>query len=395
MDFSATQIKQIRQETTGTKHVIHFNNAGAALMPDAVRDAMIGYLQHESMYGGYETEAIFNIQREHTYDAIAELINANRDEIAIVGSATNAWHSAFHSLNFSAGDIILVANASYATNYISFLQLQQKIGVVIQQMPNDEVGQVDIRALENMITTEVKLIAITHIPTNSGLINPAEAIGTIANLYGIPSLLDACQSVGHIPIDVKAIGCDFLSATGRKYLRGPRGTGFLYVNQSWLTKGIQPPVLDLHSAEWVAKDKYILRKDARRFEVWEGNRAAEYALGLAIDYSLSIGMERISERLRALAATLRDKLTEIEGITVHDIGKRKGGIISFSVEGKTKQAVQKHLAQHKINVSLISSNGTLLDSQSRNLSDDLVRASVHYYNTTTEIEEFCKVIKTI
>lgn len=395
MGFSATEIKQIRQETTGTKHVIHFNNAGAALMPDAVRDAMIGYLHHESMYGGYETEATFNVQLEHTYDAIAELINANREEIAIVGNATDAWHAAFYSLNFSAGDIILVSTASYASNYISFLQLQKKVGVQIQAIPNDKFGQVDIRALESMITTEVKLIAITHIPTNSGLINPAEAIGKIANLYGIPYLLDACQSVGQIPIDVQAIGCDFLSATGRKYLRGPRGTGFLYVNQSWLDKGIQPPVLDLHSAEWVAKDKYVIRKDARRFETWEGNRAAKYGLGLAIDYTLSIGMERISERLRTLATILRDKLTEIEGITVHDIGKRKGGIVSFSIKEKTKKAVQKHLAQYKINVSLISSNGTLLDSQSRDLSDDLVRASIHYYNTTAEIEEFCKVIKMI
>ncbi len=393
MAFTASEIKEIRQETSGTKQVAHFNNAGASLMPDPVRDAMIGYLQHESMYGSYETARTFAVQLEHTYDAVAELINASKEEIALVSSATVAWNLAFQSLFFQAGDIILTSNAEYASNYINFLHLQRRAGVVIRAIPNDKHGQIDVQALDKMITPNVKLIAITHIPTNGGLINPAAAIGQVAKRHKITYLLDACQSVGQIPIDVEAIGCDFLSATGRKYLRAPRGTGFLYVKKSWLEVNIEPPTLDLHAAEWVSKNKYIIRPDARRFESWESNLAGKYGLGLAIDYALSIGIDRISHRLRELATLLRTKLSSIQGITVHDIGKRKGGIVSFSIENKTNQAVLDFLLEKGINVSLISKNGTLLDSELRELGDNMVRASVHYYNTESEIGRLCNSLK--
>lgn len=392
MTFTSSEIHQIRTETDATKHLIHFNNAGAALMPNAVRDAMIGYIQYETMHGSYETAAKFRVQIEHTYDAIAELINAQREEIAILENATAAWHMAFHSLNFRKGDVVLTSEAEYASNYISFLQAKKRRGIIIKVIPNDEHGQVDVKALSLMITKAVKLIAITYIPTNGGLINPAVAIGKIARKNKIPYLLDACQAVGQIPVDVREIGCDFLSATGRKYLRGPRGIGFLYVRKAWIDAGLEPVFLDLYSSEWISQDKYKMRPDARRFENWERNTAGQYAFGLAIDYALSIGIERLSERLCDLANQLREKLSAIEGVTVHDIGERKGGIVSFSIAGKQRDDIIKYLSEHQINVSAISRNGTLIEMTNRNLKDDLVRASLHYYNTNKEIDRFCKVL---
>ena len=392
MTFTSSEIHQIRTETDATKHLIHFNNAGAALMANAVRDAMIGYIQYEANHGSYETAATFQVQIEHTYEAIAELINAQKEEIAIIENATAAWHMAFHSLNFRKGDVILTSEAEYASNYISFLQAKKRRGIIIKIIPNDEHGQVDVQALSEMVNGQVKLIAITYIPTNGGLINPAIAIGKIARKNKIPYLLDACQAVGQIPVDVREIGCDFLSATGRKYLRGPRGTGFLYVRKAWLDAGLEPIFLDLHSAEWISQDKYKMRPDARRFENWENNLAAKYALGLAIDYALSIGIERLSERLCDLAAQFREKLATIEGVTVHDIGERKGGIVSFSIAGKQQGDIIKYLNEHQINVSAITRNGTLIEMTNRGLKDDLVRASVHYYNTKKEIERFCEVL---
>jgi cysteine desulfurase / selenocysteine lyase len=393
MSFTSAEIQQIRTETDATKHLIHFNNAGAALMPNAIRDAMIGYIQYETMHGSYETAAKFQVQLEHTYDAIAELIHADKEEIAILENSTAAWHMAFHSLNFRKGDVILTCEAEYASNYISFLQAKKRRGIEIRIVPNDEYGQIDVEALATMITSEVKLIAITYIPTNGGLINPAVEIGKVARKNKIPYLLDACQAVGQIPVNVREIGCDFLSATGRKYLRGPRGIGFLYIRKAWLDAGIEPIFLDLHAAEWISEDKYKMRPDARRFENWENNLAAKYAFGLAIDYALSIGIERLSDRLCALAAQLREKLSAMEGVTVHDIGEKKGGIVSFSIAGKERDAIIQHLAEHQINVSPISKNGTFIEMSHRNLGDDLVRASVHYYNTEKEIERFCEVIK--
>lgn len=395
MIFTAGEIQQLRSETDATKNLIHFNNAGASLIPNPVRDAMLGYLQYEANFGAYETATKFSAQVNHVYDAIAELVNAENKEIAILENATAAWHMAFHSLNFKEGDIILTCEAEYASNYISFLQAKKRRGIEIKVIPSDESGQVDLVELEKMIIPRVKLIAVTHIPTNGGLVNPAEAIGQIANKNNIPFLLDACQSVGQVPIDVQKIGCDFLSATGRKYLRGPRGIGFLYVKKSWLEAGIEPPFLDLFAAEWITQDSYQMRDDARRFENFETNQAAKYAFGLAIDYALSIGIEKLSNRLCFLANQLREQLSEIEGVTVHDIGTQKGGIVSFSMEGKERDHIIAYLLENKINVSAIHRSGTLIDMDKRGIQDQMVRASVHYYNTEKEIKRFCEVIQNI
>ena len=227
-------LQQIRQDTPGCAHVLHFNNAGSSLMPQPVLDATVAHLQLEARIGGYEAAAQVAQSIEHVYDAVATLIHCSRDEVAIIENATRAWDMAFYSIPFKQGDRILTASSEYASNYIAFLQRAQKTGAIIEVIPNDEHGQVSLDALKHMLDDKVKLIAITHVPTNSGLVQPIAAIGRIAREAGILYLVDACQSIGQMPIDVQQIGCDMLSVTGRKYLRGPRGTGFLYVRHDVL-----------------------------------------------------------------------------------------------------------------------------------------------------------------
>lgn len=257
-------VAQVRRDTPAASRVVHFNSAGAALMPTPVLQSQLQHLQLEADLGGYEAAAAVNDQLEATYDSIARLLNADRGEIALVENATVAWDMAFYSVAFAPGDRILTAEAEYASNYIAFLQIARRTGAVIDVIPSDAAGDLDIDALARMINARVKLIAITHVPTNGGLVNPAEAVGRIARAHGILYLLDACQSVGQMQIDVATIGCDLLSATGRKYLRGPRGTGFLYVRRAVLDR-LEPPFLDLQAATWTAPDRYELRGDARRF----------------------------------------------------------------------------------------------------------------------------------
>jgi selenocysteine lyase/cysteine desulfurase len=383
-------VSRTRAETPGCDHVIHFNNAGAALMPQPVLDAVIAHLQLEARIGGYEAARRQDDAIERVYDDVAQLVGAHRNEIALFENSTRAWDMAFYSIPFKAGDRILTSAAEYASNFIAFLQLAKKVGVEIAVVPNDEHGQISLSALRAMVDERVRLIALTHVPTNGGLVNPAEEVGRIAREAGVLYLLDACQSVGQLPIDVKAIGCDFLSATGRKYLRGPRGTGFLYVARKVLD-WMEPAMLDLHSASWASRDRYELCPDARRFESWEASIANRLGLGAAVRYALGWGLDAIEERVVHLAERLREALSALPGVTVQDQGLRRCGIVTFTVNGHDPLALREALSAQGINVTTSSVGSTRLDMEARQLAM-VLRASVHYYNEEREIEALASTL---
>ncbi len=384
-------LERARRETPGCAHVIHLNNAGAGLMPQPVLDAVTEHLRLEAAVGGYEAEFREQVRINHVYQAAARLLNCAPDEIAIVENATRAWDMAFYAIPFRPGDRILTVQSEYASNYIAYLQMARKHDVVIDVVPSDPTGQVDVAALRNMIDDRVKLIAMTHVPTNGGLVNPAEAVGRVAREAGVLYLLDACQSAGQLPLDVAAIGCDMLSGTGRKYLRGPRATGFLYVRRGVLDQ-LEPPLLDMLAAEWTAPDQYTLRPDARRFENWETNYATKLGLAAAVDYALDWGLAAIWARVRALGDDLRARLAQISGVVVRDLGEVRCGIVTFTVAGWAPAAIRARLWTQGINVWESTTSGTLLDMQARHLTA-LVRASVHYYNSEEELERFCAALR--
>ena len=388
-------VTRARAETPGVQNVLHFNNAGAGLMPQPVLDALTTHLQLEANIGGYEAAAATLVQQENTYNAIARLLNAKPEEIALVENATVAWLMAFHAMikNFKPGDKILTVEAEYATNYITYLQVKRDYGLEIVVAPSDETGSVDVAALESLIDDRVKLISMTHIPTNGGLVNPAAAVGVVAKKAGVLYLLDACQSAGQVPLDVAQIGCDALSVTGRKYLRGPRGTGFLYIRED-LANSLEPPFLDLHAAKWTGAETYKVRPGAKRFENWEFYVAGVIGLGVAVDYAMSFGMDAIHARLAGLAEQLRGQLNTIPGVRVTDIGREKAGIVTFIKNGLDTQDIREKLGQQKINVSSSNRNSTLLDMDKRGLAQ-IVRSSVHYYNDEDEIARFCEAVEAL
>jgi selenocysteine lyase/cysteine desulfurase len=352
-------------------------------MPKPVLEAMTAYLKREGEIGGYETAAEAQQKLDAVYTSVARLVGADAREIALMENATIAWQMAFYSLAFQPGDRILTARAEYAANYVAFLQVAKTQGIKIDVVPDDETGALDPAALEKMIDDRVRLIAITWIPTNGGLVNPAAEVGKIARKHGIPYLLDACQAVGQMPVDVDRLGCDMLSATGRKFLRGPRGTGFLYVRQAMLAK-LHPPMIDHFAAPWVAPDRYELRPDARRFESWENNYAARLGLGVAVEYALALGLDEIEARCLELGNTLRTELCRLPGVRVHDLGLRPSAIVSFSIDGHDADAVKASLADARINVSTSRASSTLLDATARALPT-VLRASPHYYNSEDDL----------
>jgi len=383
-------IDQLRASTPGVTNVLHFNNAGCSLPIKEVIDIITEYIQTEAMMGGYETKDYYQSTIDQFYHRAAQLINASPDEIAIVGNATEGINKVLYAFPFQKGDIILTTEVEYGNNYLNFLNLKKEKGIEIEIIPNDDFGNILLEKMESMISPKVKLIAITHIPTNSGLVVPAEKIGAIAQKHHIPYLLDACQSVGQMPVDVKKIQCDFLSTTSRKYLRGPRGLGFMYVRKKWLQK-LNPPSLDMVTAHWEDSQNYHLDRTIKMFEHWEKPYAMVLGFSKALAYINELGIEKTWNRIQYLANLLREKLSTIDGIQVLDIGTQKCGLVSFKLKDIPCEELHQFLLKQNINTSVSARFCTVIDMDKRGLAS-VNRASIHYYNTEEEINFFIKKI---
>ena len=377
---------RLRAETPGCSHVLHLNAAGSSLPSRRTLDATLDHLKLEAEIGGYEAADRMRGTLDGFYPSVARLIGAETDEIAFIENATRAWDLAFYSLDFKPGDRILTCVSEYSSNYISYLQVARKTGAEIVVIPDDRHGQIDLGALERAIDKRAKLVSISHIPTQGGLVQPAEAVGKISNDAGVLYLLDACQSVGQMPVDVRKIGCDFLSATGRKYMRGPRGTGFLYAKRA-TTAQIEPIFLDNHAARWTDDDAYTVLGDAKRFENWERYFAGVIGLKVATDQLNELDMSAVWIRLRELADGLRTRLSTLKGVNLTDLGATKGAIVTFAVEGADHNALKLALRRQAINVSVSTQFSSRLDLRGRGLRD-VMRASVHVYNTEDELDRF-------
>jgi selenocysteine lyase/cysteine desulfurase len=377
-------LARVRAETRAVERQTFLHSAGSSLTPAPVADAMIDHIRLEEQIGGYAAADQAQERLDAVYASVAGLLNAAPDEIALVENATVGWQMAFYALPWKPGDRILTTRAEYAANYVAYLQMAKRVGVVIDVVPDDASGALDTAALERMIDARTKLISITWIPTNGGLVNPAAEVGRIARAAGVPYLLDACQAVGQMPVDVEALGCDMLAATGRKFLRGPRGTGFLYVRRD-LMLSLEPPMIDHFAAPWTATSEYTLRPDARRFETWENNYAARLGLGVAVDYAQAIGLPAIEHRCRLLAGRLREGLGDLGHVALLDLGRDPSAIVSFSIAGHNARQVLDAAEAETIVIGASLPSSTRLDSEARGLPV-ILRASPHYFNTEAEVD---------
>jgi selenocysteine lyase/cysteine desulfurase len=380
----AIDLSAERAQTPGVQHGTHLLACGSALMPQVVMDAITAHIQLEAQIGGYEAAAQQSEMLDGVYDDVARLLGAKPQEIALMENATAAWCQVFYGLKLKAGDRVLTCQAEYAANYVAYLQRAERDGILIEVIPNDESGALDLAALEAMLAAPAALISITWVPTNGGLVNPAAGVGALARKYGVPYLLDACQAVGQMPVDVAELGCDYLSATGRKFLRGPRGTGFLFIREDMIAK-TEPAVIDLFAAPWVETSRYELRIDARRFENWENAYALRAGLGAAVRYALDLGMDAIQDRAWGLADRLRIGLRQLDGITLHDAGDTHCAIVSFSITDTESNAVAAYIKECGISIGTSTPSSTLLDAEARKLPT-MLRAAPHYYNSEAEID---------
>jgi selenocysteine lyase/cysteine desulfurase len=383
---AAAEIHRWRDDTPGCERLVHLNNAGAALVPHVVRDTFTAHLDAEERLGGYEAAEAATEQIHHCYADVAQLVGARGRNIALVQNSTIAFAQALSAFDFAPGDVLLTSRADYASNQIMYLSLARRLGVEIVRAPDRPEGGIDPDGVRRSISQRrPALVALTWIPTNSGLVQPVEEIGRICQEAGVPYLVDACQAVGQMPIDVQSVGCDYLAATSRKFLRGPRGLGFLYVSDERLAAGAHPLLVDMHGATWTEADAFELTPDARRFETWEFAYALVLGLGAAARYALDVGLDTARDRARELANYARVSLAGIPGVRVLDRGPELCAIVTVAVADRDTREVKLALRSRGINTSSPHREDAVIDMDEKGTSSAL-RISPHYYNTKEEID---------
>ena len=399
--FSKNEVLQFREETRGTKNVVHLNNAGSGLMPDIVTKAQLDHINLESEIGGYEASDLRADIINDFYNQAALLFNCKGSNIAFTASATDSFARALSSIRFKSGDIILTDKDDFVSNQIQFLSLVKRLGVKIIHINNATIGGVDLNDLrEKLHKYQPKLLAITHIPTNSGLVQPVNEIAKIYCEYAenYPDktwyILDACQSVGQMKLDIQKLKCDFLSVTCRKFLRGPRGTGALFVSDRALQNGLEPMFIDMRGAKWKEKDQYEQQPTAMRYEDWEFAYSTVVGTREAIRYCLAIGEEKIRQQVKLLSSFMRSKLEAVDAIRVLDRGAELSSSVSFYIKDKQPGYIVNEMLKRKINVVASYRPYGLIDFDEKGVSW-VVRSSPHYYNTTDEIDCFIEAVKEI
>jgi selenocysteine lyase/cysteine desulfurase len=393
--FQEAEIAQLRLETPGCAERIHLNNAGASLMPLPVINAMHEHIDLEVRMGGYEAAAFKSTAVENFYAKAAELINAQAINIAYTTSATDAFIRALSSVPFQKGDVILTTNEDYNSNQIQFLSLKKRFGVKVERVASEDTGGLNLNDLDDKLhQLKPRLLAVTHIPTNSGLVQPVQEIGKIVAAHDTIYLLDACQAAGQLQLDVQTLRCDFMSTTFRKFLRGPRGAGFLYVSDKILQQNLEPLFIDMRGADWTEVDQYTVRSDAKRFETWEVSYAALLGSSASLQYALNVGSSRIEQRVKYLSSRLRTLLHQVPKAQVLDRGPVLAGLVTFFIAGHDPEKLKKELQQRGINLSASYRANALIDFDAKKVPWAL-RASPHYYNTELELETFVATMQSL
>ena len=382
---SVSDVQRWRADTPGCAALVHLNNAGASLVPRPVGEAVVRHLALEATLGGYEAAEAMVDALQDAYDAVGQLIGARGRNIAMAQNSTVAYTQALSAFDFGPGDAILTTRNDYASNQITFLSLAQRRGVEVLHADELPEGGVDPDSVKRYVARrKPKLVAVTWVPTNSGLVQDVVAVGKICEDAGVPYLVDGCQAVGQLPVDVARVRCDYLAATGRKFLRGPRGIGFLFASDRALAAGAHPLLVDMHGATWVRPDAFELAPDAQRFETWETASSLTLGLGAAARYALGVGIGVAKARARELAALARERLSRVPGVRVLDRGRELCAIVTIALEHADPVEVKLELRRRGINTSSASRTAAVIDMDAKGAAAAL-RISPHYYNTADEI----------
>jgi cysteine desulfurase/selenocysteine lyase len=394
VDTPLTDPDSLRADTPGCRDLVFLDSAGSSLSPTPVLEEVIGHLRREAEIGGYLAAAERGDDLERGYRVFADLLDCDPEDVAFTDSASRSWLTLFDSVPLGPGDRVLIGEVEYVANAIALLRLSERAGFTVEVVPSDEDGQFSVTALRELLDERVKLVSLVHVPTNTGLVNPVREVVEAAHAVGALVLLDGCQSVGQLPVSVRELGVDLLSGTGRKWLRGPRGTGFLVARRS-VAERLWPRLIDQTGAAWAAPDRYELRGDARVHQLYESSVAGRLGLIRAAEYALSLGVDRIRTMVNERAEQARAGLAALAGVTVRDIGRVHCGLVTFTVAGVAPGVVRDALRARGVVVTVSPYASSLIDMTARGLTEGVVRASPHYFVSPDDVARFLTEVSTL
>jgi cysteine desulfurase/selenocysteine lyase len=374
--------------------LIYFDSAATSQKPRAVIEALRNFYEHENanVHRGLHTLSSRATEAyEKARERVADYIGARTEEIIFTRGTTEsinlvaqAWGGKF----IREGDVILLTVMEHHSNLVPWQLLAERTGARLRFVPVLDDGTLEIEELSSLLTPEVKLFAFTHISNSLGTINPVAELCQKAHAIGALTLVDAAQSAGHMPVDVRELGCDFLAFSGHK-MCGPTGIGVLY-GRAELLDSMPPWHGGGEMIVSVALEKSIFKKPPHRFEAGTPNISGAIGLAAAIDYIESIGRSAIFEHDSQLAHYAADRLTELPGTRVFGPKEERGALVGFVMDAAhphdlTTFADQYGLAMrggHHCNQPLMRRFGV----------SGTTRASFYFYNMMEEIDRMIEIL---
>ncbi|MEW6592755.1 MAG: cysteine desulfurase [Candidatus Hadarchaeota archaeon] len=390
----AKSVEQVRGDIPFLKTgVIYLDNAATTPTPEPIIAAMLEYFRE---YGVNVGRGLYRATRKATEvfegarENVAKVINAAPDEIAYTKNTTEGINIVAQGLGLKRGDKVVTTILEHHSNLLPWQRLQDR-GVELEVIGATSECLLRPEDLEAAIDKNTRLIATHHISNSIGSVQPVREIGKIAREHEILFLLDAAQSVGHMPVDVKKIGCDFLSAPGHKGLLGPQGTGFLYFRKD-IGKKLKPLLVgggivldaETHRAE--------LTEPPEIFDAGTPNIPGVIGLGRACDYVLEIGVEKIEAQEKKLTEIMM-KIKEFPNVAVYGPPsiESRGGVVSFNIKGLGFHDVAAMLDELE-KIAIRSGNHCAQPTMKHLGIGGTARASVHYYNLEEEVSKFVEAV---
>lgn len=351
----------------------YFNHGGCSFITTSTLDAVVKQLRHEQEMGNAVADLMSSADRSSVYKLAAQTVGANEEDVALTDSHTTGWAKSLQTISLNAGDVILTNRSEWGGNLSSLQKLAHLHGSSVVVMPTTAYGSVCLKSLAALMSKSVKLISVSWIGSNGGHVEPVAEIGELAQAHGVPYFLDASQVVGQMPVNVQHIGCDVLTAPGRKWLRGPKGTGFMYLRPEFLEK-----CQETAQADSAADSSTPLT--AKYFEVSSASVPLQMGLLAALAQLEQVGVETIQKQILTRSQYLWERLQGIPGVNCICPVAPQHGLVSFNVVGHPATAVRQKLMGIGIEVAANLATFTPLDMHERQL-DAVVRASPHACTT--------------